>query len=91
MPASNLVDIHTARTRQGILDVVGVVVDKLDVMQSGGSSLCVTFTIKDNDFGGETWKGGLKIKYFNDNPNVLPDPELNDVVILRRIRVGLVY
>lgn len=89
MPASDLVDIATACSRRGVLDTVGVVVDKLDVYRTRGSSWCITFTIKDEDFDGPTWMGGLKIKYFNDNSNVLPEVRLGDVVLLRGIRVGL--
>lgn len=89
MPANDLVDIATACSRRGNLNTVGVVVDKLDVYRTKGSSSCITFTIKDEDFDGPTWMGGLKVKYFNDNPNVLPEVHLHDVVLLRGIRVGL--
>lgn len=91
MPASDLADIATACSRRGVLSVVGVVVDKLDMYRTKGSSSCVTFTIKDQDFNGPSWHGGLKIKYFNDNPSALPEVRLNDVVILRDIRVSLSY
>lgn len=89
MPATDLVDIPTACSRRGILDTMGVVVDKLDVYRTKGSSSCITFTIKDEDFDGPSWMGGLKVKYFSDNPNVLPEVRQHDVVLLRGIRVRL--
>jgi hypothetical protein len=87
MPPADLVDIGTACARRGFINTVGVVVDKLDVYRTKGSSSCVTFTIKDAHFDSPSWSGGLKIKYFNDNESVLPEIRLNDVVLLRNIRV----
>lgn len=88
MSTSNMVDIATACSRRGIVNVVGVVVDKMPMRQFKNSSPCVTFTIKDTDLDAPHWQGGLKIRYFNEYPNVLPDPKVNDVVILRGVRVG---
>lgn len=85
--ATSLVDIPTACSSLGWVTVVGVVVDALDVFRTRGSSSCVTFTIKDSEFDAPTWQGGLKVKYFNDNENFLPQVRLNDVVLLRKIRV----
>lgn len=89
MAPTDLVDISTACTRRGSISTVGVVVDKLDVYRTKGSSSCVTFTIKDAHFDTPSWSESLKIKYFNDNERVLPEIRLNDVVLLRNIRVCL--
>ncbi|KAJ5102089.1 hypothetical protein NUU61_004311 [Penicillium alfredii] len=89
MAAMNLVDIQSACSTKGILNVVGVVVDTLEVYRTKGSSSCVTFTIKDSEFDAPSWHGGLKIKYFNDNENFLPTVHVNDVVLLRNIRVSI--
>lgn len=88
MATAELVDIATACSRRGLLCVLGVVVDRLDVYRTKGSSSCVTFTIKDSQFDAPSWQGGLKIKYFNDDESKLPDVCLNDVVLLRDIRVS---
>ncbi|KAJ5141922.1 Telomere end binding protein [Penicillium atrosanguineum] len=87
MAPSDLVDIGTACTRRGFINTIGVVVDKLDVYRTKGSSSCVTFTIKDAHFDTPSWSESLKIKYFNDNESVLPEIRLNDVVLLRNIRI----
>ncbi|KAJ5610981.1 hypothetical protein N7510_007700 [Penicillium lagena] len=87
--ATSLVDIPTACSSHGLVTVVGVVVDALDVFRTRGSSSCVTFTIKDSEFDAPTWQGGLKVKYFNDNESFLPQVRLNDVVLLRKIRVRI--
>ena len=79
-------DINTALSSQGIKNVIGVVVDSLSKTRSSGSSYVVTFTLKDADFNGDT-RNGLKIKYFNDDDQLLPPIELYDVVLLRNIRV----
>lgn len=69
--------------------MIGVVVDCLPKYQTGGTSFVVTFTIKDADYGkgNQSWTG-LKIKYFNNNEHRLPDLRVNDVILLRRIRVS---
>ncbi|KAJ5812879.1 Telomere end binding protein [Penicillium robsamsonii] len=85
--AGDLLDITTARYSQGNCNVLGVVVDTLPLFRTRGSSACVTFTIKDSDFDAPTWRGGLKVKYFNDNESHLPDVKLKDVVLLRNIQV----
>ncbi|KAJ5811605.1 hypothetical protein N7474_007906 [Penicillium riverlandense] len=87
--ATSLVDIPTACSSHGLVTVVGVVVDALDVFRTRGSSSCVTFTIKDSEFDAPTWQGGLKVKYFNDKESFLPQVRLNDVVLLRKIRVRM--
>ncbi|KAJ5894063.1 hypothetical protein N7495_005754 [Penicillium taxi] len=74
--------LHTRHT------VVGIVVDKLDPYHSRGSSACVTFTLKDSDFDLPSHSGGLKVKYFNDDTNELPAVDVNDVVLLRGIKVN---
>lgn len=89
MAAADLVDITTACASRGLVSVVGVVVDRLEVFRTRGSSACVTFTIKDTAFDAPSWHGGLKIKYFNDNESFLPDVRLNDAVLLRKIRLRI--
>lgn len=81
------VDVPTAISSKGFINVIGIVVDILPLFRTKGSSLCITFTLKDCDLdNGNTWDG-LKIKYFNDNENCLPQLQLKDVVLLRNIRV----
>jgi hypothetical protein len=87
MASSELVDITTACSRRGYLTTVGVVVDVLPPYRTKGSSACVTFTIKDCHFDEPSWYGGLKIKYFNDRMDALPNIQRNDVVLLRNVRV----
>ncbi len=88
MASPELVDITTACSRLGYLSTIGVVIDVLPPYQTKGSSGCVTFTLKDCHFDQPSWYGGLKVKYFNDSIDALPPPQLNDVVLLRDIRVG---
>lgn len=88
MASGDLVDITTACSSQGNFNVLGVVVDTLPVFRTRGSSACITFTLKDLDFDGPTWRGGLKVKYFNDDESYLPNAKLNDVVLLRNVRVS---
>lgn len=90
MPPSippGFVNVSTARSRQGFVNVIGVVVDCLAQARTNGSSYVVTFTIKDFELEKEPWNG-LKIKYFNDNEHLLPDLIRHDVVLLRQIRVS---
>ncbi|KAJ5943403.1 hypothetical protein N7516_003571 [Penicillium verrucosum] len=89
MASGDLVDITTACSSQGNFNVLGVVVDTLPLFRTRGSSACITFTLKDCDFDGPTWRGGLKVKYFNDDESHLPSVKLNDVVLLRNIRVAI--
>ncbi|KAJ5782560.1 hypothetical protein N7457_004334 [Penicillium paradoxum] len=89
MASGGLVDIHTACTSRGNFNVLGVVVDTLPLYRTRGSSACITFTIKDTDFDGPTWQGGLKVKYFNDDDSCLPNVRVNDVVLLHNIRVTI--
>lgn len=88
MASDDLVTISTACASRENLNVIGVVVDTLPLYRTRGSSACITFTIKDNDFDGPSWQGGLKIKYFNDDDSHLPNVQLNDIVLLRDIRVS---
>ncbi|KAJ6139143.1 hypothetical protein N7471_005629 [Penicillium samsonianum] len=89
MAPGDLVDITTACSLQGTFNVLGVVVDTLPLFRTRGSSACITFTIKDSDFDAPTWQGGLKVKYFNDDESYLPNVKLNDVVLLRNVRVSI--
>ncbi|CAI7668425.1 unnamed protein product [Penicillium pancosmium] len=87
MASTGLVSITTACSARRKVNTIGVVVDTLDPFKTRGSSYGVTFTIKDCEFDAPTWQGGLKVKYFNDNEAFLPIVQLNDVVLLRDIRV----
>ncbi|EAW14469.1 telomere-binding alpha subunit central domain protein [Aspergillus clavatus NRRL 1] len=85
---TGFVDIPTALASSGVVSVViGVVVDVFgDVFQSSRSS-CITFTIKDSNFGnGHVWDG-LKVKYFKENANLLPPVQVHDVILLRNISI----
>lgn len=85
-------DVSRAKDAQGHHNVIGVVVDCLPKAKSGGSSYTVTFTIKDSDYGPGTnaWDG-LKIKYFNNKEDLLPDVKVNDVILLHQLRVSQVF
>jgi protection-of-telomeres protein 1 len=90
MPSSlppKFVDVNTARSVQGFVNVIGIVVDCLQKARSSGTSFVITFTIKDCDLEGQSWDG-LKIKYFNDNELFVPDVKVHDVILLRNIRVS---
>lgn len=87
MASTGLVSITAACSARGRVNTIGVVVDTLNPFKTRGSSYGVTFTIKDCEFDAPTWQGGLKVKYFNDNEAFLPTIQLNDVVLLRDIRV----
>ncbi|KAN0069345.1 hypothetical protein V8E54_012360 [Elaphomyces granulatus] len=89
MPPSvppKFVDVRSARSGQGFVNVIGVVADALPKALSSGSSFMVTFTIKDSDFDGESWDG-LKVKYFNNKEDRVPDVQQHDVILLRNLRV----
>lgn len=88
MAPADLIDITSACAARTRVNTIGVVVDKLDLHKTRGSSYGVTFTIKDYDFDGPTWQHGLKVKYFNDDDAALPIVQINDVVLLRSIRVS---
>lgn len=82
------VDINTAKSSQGYMNVIGAVVDVLPKTLSGGSSFMITFTLKDSEL--DRYPGeGLQIKYFNNDEDALPDVRLRDVLLLRNIRVRL--
>lgn len=86
---ARFVSVDTAKSSQGHHNLIGVVVDCLPKVRTGGTSFAVTFTIKDTDYrkGNESWRG-LKIKYFSNDESRLPDLRLNDVILLRRLRVS---
>lgn len=90
MVPPSYVDITTALYSRGLVNVIGVVVDVFgDVFKTGGTSLCITFTVKDTNLdNGHSWDG-LKVKYFNDKRASLPPVKVNDVVILQNLQVGL--
>ncbi|KAJ6099176.1 hypothetical protein N7467_000711 [Penicillium canescens] len=89
MALGDLVSISTACSSRGTFSVLGVVVDTLPPLRTKGSSACVTFTIKDSEFDAPHWQGGLKVKYFNDDESHLPNVQVNDLVLLRNIRVSI--
>jgi hypothetical protein len=89
MAANSLVPISTVcSSSSGHFNTLGVVVDRLEVFQTKGPSKCITFTIKDSDFSLPSWSGGLKVKYFNNDESCLPLVRINDLVLLRGIRVS---
>lgn len=90
MPAlpPNFVDVTTARSKSCRVNVTGVVVDVLPKKQTHGSSALTTFTIMDSSFQ-VGYRDGLKVKYFNDDLNFLPDVQVGDVIQLDDIRVCL--
>jgi hypothetical protein len=88
MGPGDLVSICTACASRGTFSVLGVVVDTLPLFRTRGSSACVTFTIKDSEFDAPAWHGGLKVKYFNDDESRLPNVQVNDLVLLRSVRVS---
>ncbi|KAJ6036645.1 Telomere end binding protein [Penicillium herquei] len=85
---AGLIDIATACSNGGSSSVIGVVVDKMDIFRTRGSSACITFELKDEDLDGYAWEQCLKVKYFNDNESCIPHVMLNDVVLLRGVRVS---
>lgn len=89
MPPPGCVDISTALDSRGFINVIGVVVDVFgDVFKTGGSSLCITFTLKDSNLdNGHSWDG-LKVKYFHDDRASLPPVKQHDVVLLQNLRVS---
>ncbi|RHZ52370.1 telomere-binding alpha subunit central domain protein [Aspergillus thermomutatus] len=85
--AARHVDIATALSSSGLVSVIGVVVDVFEGVFQSSRSRCITFTLKDTDFGnGHVWDG-LKIKYFKDNENHLPPVRVRDVILLRNISI----
>jgi hypothetical protein len=81
--------VSTAKYTQGHNNVIGIVVDCLPITKSGGTSYAVTFTLKDSVYGprNPSWDG-LKVKYFNNDEHRLPNVKVNDVILLRRLRVS---
>ncbi|PTU24890.1 hypothetical protein P175DRAFT_055008 [Aspergillus ochraceoroseus IBT 24754] len=91
LPAK-FVNISTAlATKYGPVNVIGVVVDVWGgAFKSQGTSLCITFTIKDTNLNnGHTWDG-LKIKYFKETESLLPPVREGDVILLRDLAVRVV-
>lgn len=89
MSTPDIVDITTACSTHGLVSTLGVVADHLPPRHTKGSSSCVTFTIKDSDIYDGNWRGGLKIKYFNDHESHLPPIRDDDVVLVRKVSVSL--
>lgn len=87
MVAASLVDIATAIATRGRVDVIGVVVDALSVGSTKGTSMVVSFELKDDKFDLPAWDGSLKIKYFNNDESKMPHAKVNDVLLLRGIKV----
>jgi protection-of-telomeres protein 1 len=88
MAADNFRSISIACSSPAVYTVLGVVVDTLPIFRTKGSSKCVTFTIKDSHFDLPSWSGGLKVKYFSDDDSHIPNVKIDDVVLLRNIKVG---
>ncbi|KAJ5656653.1 hypothetical protein N7507_008603 [Penicillium longicatenatum] len=90
MPAVDpITSIETACHSRGLASVIGMVVSKLDVRHSKGSSYTVTFELKDSRFDTPAWADSLKVRFFNNDESKLPHVQNNDVVLLRNIRVRL--
>lgn len=88
MSAPQLVDIATAlTTRSKPITVVGLVVDYLDIKQTGKFSTCITFTIKDAHWDTHVQSHSLKIRYFHGNETYLPPICLHDVILIRNLKV----
>jgi protection-of-telomeres protein 1 len=86
--AARTVPIATALSSLGVVSVIGVVVDVFGLPFKSSRSWCITFTLKDTDFGnGHVWDG-LKIKYFKHDESHLPPVHVGDVILLRNIKVG---
>ncbi|KAL4968394.1 telomere-binding alpha subunit central domain protein [Aspergillus stella-maris] len=84
------VDVAKAMTNRGAVNVMGIVVDVMgNPMKSQGTSVCMTFTIKDSDLEGNTWEG-LKVRYFSATETRLPLPHVGDAVLLRNLYVKFV-
>ncbi|KAK9854518.1 hypothetical protein MYU51_003575 [Penicillium brevicompactum] len=86
--ADILTPISTACSKVGKWKVLcGVVIDTMGIRKSGGTSLSITFTIRDDDFD-KSWRdpGSLKVRIFHDNETCLPDVRLDDVVLIRNMR-----
>ncbi|KAE8146341.1 hypothetical protein BDV25DRAFT_143789 [Aspergillus avenaceus] len=83
--ASELLDIPTALSRTGTVNVVGIVVDVFAGVYKSAGSPCITFTLKSSDLtNGHVWDG-LKVKYFKSNESHLPPVREGDVILLRKI------
>ncbi|KAL4909280.1 hypothetical protein BDW74DRAFT_79615 [Aspergillus multicolor] len=84
------VGVKTALGMRGPVNVMGVVVDIWGgAYKTGGTSTCITFTIKDCDLdNGHLWDG-LRIKYFKDTESLLPPVRLGDVCLLRGLFIKL--
>ncbi|KAL4923946.1 telomere-binding alpha subunit central domain protein [Aspergillus undulatus] len=91
-PPPGYVDVTNAVATRGVVNVMGVVVDIWGgAFRSQGTSVCITFTIKDSDLNnGHTWDG-LKIKYFQAKESMLPPVHDGDVILLRNITVKIIY
>ncbi|KAL2838288.1 hypothetical protein BJY01DRAFT_237526 [Aspergillus pseudoustus] len=94
MPAGlppKYVDVARALVTRGAVNVMGVVVDVWgSPRRTNGTSVCLTFTIKDSNLNnGHTWDG-LKIRYFKETESLLPPVTQGDVILLREIWVRVI-
>ncbi|KAL2862755.1 telomere-binding alpha subunit central domain protein [Aspergillus lucknowensis] len=94
MPAGlppNYVDVANAIVTRGSVNVMGVVVDVWGgAFKSQGTSVCITFTIKDSNLNNGNTMDGLKIRYFKETETLLPPVREGDVVLLRDLRVKVI-
>lgn len=88
-PPPSYVDITTAVSSRGSINVMGVVVDVFgDAYKTTSSALCITFTLKDTNLGnGHSWDG-LRVKYFVSDRASLPPVKQNDVMLVQNIWVS---
>jgi hypothetical protein len=87
----NYVNVNDAIVRRGVLSVMGVVVDIMGgaAYRTNGTSMCITFTIKDQNLdNGHVWDG-LRIKYFKESETLLPPVQEGDVILLRDLRIKI--
>lgn len=84
---SEFTDIPIAKCMNGAtVNVIGIVTDTLPPKKTGGSSSVATFTLKTSGFAGPYYDG-LKIKYFHNDEQYIPAPQVGDVVIIRSLKV----
>ncbi|WEW60259.1 hypothetical protein PRK78_005744 [Emydomyces testavorans] len=83
------VDIPTAKSmNHATINAIAVVTDALPPKQTGGSSLVSTFTLMSSDFSSDYWNG-LKVRYFHDQQQYVPAPNVGDVVLLRNLNLRI--
>ena len=83
------VDVTTALVTRDTVNIIGIVVDVFgDSQRTNKSSFCTTFTLKDlNLDNGHHWDG-LRVKYYNSDPTLLPPVRKLDVVLIQNITVS---